>query len=75
MRTWDEICDSFGFQSLGDLVVKLQLREENIAGGPRLGEGQACTFIKDQQSSISRTEDDHGIEAIRVLELGVGSEA
>ena len=70
LRLGGEVCDSFGLQSVGDLVVQLDFRLEDVCGGPHLGQGQACTMVKYQQSCFSRVEDDQGVEAMGRLRVG-----
>lgn len=69
LRLGGEVCDSFGFQSVGDLVVQLDFRLEDVCSGPHLGQRQACTMVKYQQSYISRGEDDLGVEAMGRLRV------
>ena len=41
-----KVRNSFGLQSIGNLVIQLDFRLEDVGSGPRLGEGQACSAIE-----------------------------
>ena len=70
LRLGNEICDGFRLHSIGDLIVQLNLCLKDVGGGPHLGQGQACTTVNNQQSCISRGENDQGVEAIGRLRIG-----
>ena len=48
LRAWEELREELRLQTLGELVIQLNLSVQNVGGRPYLREGQACASIEHQ---------------------------